>query len=181
MVADPIAEKVLHLRHNALFAQIPEDELRISRDRILKLQEQDVVARFDFNADTAEMNEIRALYPLEGGPGRATATAAQLLLTDLSAAVTTRVRGGYDTHGAQWAADQVVQWYGEKRDQEEHFAYGIDAGFAVRPGYRWTTPRSSAASRGCGRCSRPTAAGAPSTWTTPAGSARSFPSATSAR
>ncbi len=90
----------------AYSGRLPEDELRISRDRILKLQEQDVVARFDFNADTAEMNEIRALYPLEGGPGRATATAAQLLLTDLSAAVTTRVRGGYDTHGAQWAADQ---------------------------------------------------------------------------
>lgn len=90
----------------AYSGRLPEDELRISRDRILKLQEQDVVSRFDFNADTSEMNEIRSLYPLDNGAGRATATAAQLLRTDLSAAVTTRVRGGFDTHRGEWAADQ---------------------------------------------------------------------------
>lgn len=90
----------------AYSGRLPEDELSISRDRILKLQEQDVVARFDFNAETAEMNEIRSLYPLGGGAGRAAATAAQLLRTDLSASVTTRVRGGYDTHGSNWNVDQ---------------------------------------------------------------------------
>ncbi|UCH30651.1 MAG: DUF1501 domain-containing protein [Myxococcales bacterium] len=90
----------------AYSGRLPEDELHISRDRIKRLQQQDVVARFDFNAETAEMDEIRALYPLDNGSGRATATAAQLLLTDLSAAVTTRVRGGYDTHGVEWANDQ---------------------------------------------------------------------------
>jgi len=93
----------------AYSGRLPEDELHISRDRILRLQEQDVVARFDFNAETPEMNEIRALYPLDNGAGRATATAAQLLLTDLSAAVTTRVRGGYDTHGGEWATDQPLR------------------------------------------------------------------------
>ena len=90
----------------AYSGRLPEDELSISRDRILRLQDQDVVGRFDFNADTAEMNQIRALYPLDRGAGRATATAAQLLRTDLSAAVTTRVRGGYDTHGGNWNVDQ---------------------------------------------------------------------------
>ena len=93
----------------AYSGRLPEDELSISRDRILKLQQQDVVARFDFNASTAEMDEIRALYPLNNGAGRATATAAQLLRTDLSAAVTTRVRGGFDTHGNNWAADQPAR------------------------------------------------------------------------
>ena len=93
----------------AYSGRLPEDELHISRDRILKLQEQEVVARFDFNAETPEMNEIRALYPLDNGAGRATATAAQLLRTDLSAAVTTRVRGGYDTHGGEWATDQPLR------------------------------------------------------------------------
>ena len=90
----------------AYSGRLPEDELRISRDRIQRLQQQDVVARFDFNADTAEMNEIRSLYPLDSSTGRSVATAAQLLRTDLSAAVTTRVRGGFDTHGGEWAADQ---------------------------------------------------------------------------
>jgi uncharacterized protein (DUF1501 family) len=90
----------------AYSGRLPEDELRISRDRILKLQQQDVVTRFDFNADTPEMNEIRALYPLNNGTGRATATAAQLLRTELSAAVTTRVRGGFDTHRNEWATAQ---------------------------------------------------------------------------
>ncbi len=90
----------------AYSGRLPEDELSISRDRILRLQQQDVVARFDFNAETPEMNAIRALYPLGNGAGRATATAAQLLKTDLSAAVTTRVRGGYDTHGNEWADQQ---------------------------------------------------------------------------
>lgn len=93
----------------AYSGRLPEDELHISRDRILKLQQQDVVARFDFNAETAEMDEIRALYPLDNGAGRATATAAQLLRTDLSAAVTARVRGGYDTHGGEWATDQPLR------------------------------------------------------------------------
>ena len=93
----------------AYSGRLPEDELHISRDRILRLQEQDVVARFDFNADTAEMNAIRALYPLDNGAGRAAATAAQLLKTDLSAAVTTRVRGGFDTHGGQWSTDQPAR------------------------------------------------------------------------
>ena len=90
----------------AYSGRLPEDELRISRDRIQKLQEQDVVARFDFDAATPEMDEIRSLYPLNNGAGRAVATAAQLLRTDLSAAVTTRVSGGFDTHGGEWAADQ---------------------------------------------------------------------------
>ena len=90
----------------AYSGRLPEDELRISRDRIQKLQEQDVVARFDFDADTAEMAEIRGLYPLNSGTGRSVATAAQLLRTELSAAVTTRVRGGFDTHGGEWATDQ---------------------------------------------------------------------------
>ena len=90
----------------AYSGRLPEDELRISRDRIRKLQEQDVVGRFDFDADTPEMAEIRGLYPLNSGTGRSVATAAQLLRTDLSAAVTTRVRGGFDTHGGEWAADQ---------------------------------------------------------------------------
>lgn len=93
----------------AYSGRLPEDELHISRDRILRLQEQDVVARFDFNADTPEMNAIRALYPLDNGAGRATATAAQLLKTDLSAAVTARVRGGYDTHGGEWSTDQPAR------------------------------------------------------------------------
>ena len=90
----------------AYSGRLPEDELSISRDRILKLQQQEVVSRFDFNAETPEMDEIRALYPLNNGTGRATATAAQLLRTELSTAVTTRVRGGYDTHGGEWAVDQ---------------------------------------------------------------------------
>jgi len=90
----------------AYSGRLPEDELSISRDRIQRLQQQDVVARFDFNADTPEMAEIRSLYPLDDGGGRAAATAAQLLRTDLSAAVTARVRGGFDTHGGEWATDQ---------------------------------------------------------------------------
>lgn len=90
----------------AYSGRLPEDELSISRDRILKLQQQDVVARFDFNGETPEMETIRSLYPLNDGAGRAAATAAQLLRTGLSVAVTTRVRGGYDTHGGEWAADQ---------------------------------------------------------------------------
>ena len=93
----------------AYSGRLPEDELSISRDRILRLQEQDVVARFDFNAETAEMEQLRALYPLGNGAGRATATAAQLLRTDLSTAVTTRVRGGFDTHRGEWATDQPLR------------------------------------------------------------------------
>ncbi len=93
----------------AYSGRLPEDELRISRDRIRKLQEQDVVARFDFNADTAEMNEIRALYPIGESSGLATATAAQLLRTGLSTAVTTRVRGGLDTHRGEWAVQQPTR------------------------------------------------------------------------
>ncbi|MGB5311228.1 MAG: DUF1501 domain-containing protein, partial [Polyangiales bacterium] len=93
----------------AYSGRLPEDELSISRDRILRLQEQDVVARFDFNAETAEMEQLRALYPLDNGAGRATATAAQLLRTDLSTAVTTRVRGGFDTHRGEWATDQPLR------------------------------------------------------------------------
>ncbi|NLS93337.1 MAG: tetratricopeptide repeat protein [Planctomycetaceae bacterium] len=34
---------------------------------------------------------------------------------------------------AQWATDQVRTWYGEKRGQEDHFAYGIAAGRALVP------------------------------------------------
>jgi uncharacterized protein (DUF1501 family) len=90
----------------AYSGRLPEDELRISRDRIKRLQQQDIVARFDFNAETPEMDEIRSLYPINSNTGRSVATAAQLLRTDLSTAVTARVRGGFDTHGAQWAVDQ---------------------------------------------------------------------------
>ena len=90
----------------AYSGRLPEDELRISRDRIRRLQDQNVVARFDFNADTPEMNEMRALYPLDSNPGRSVATAAQLLRTGLSTAVTTRVQGGFDTHGNEWAQNQ---------------------------------------------------------------------------
>jgi hypothetical protein len=90
----------------AYSGRLPEDELRISRDRIQRLQQEDVVARFDFNADTPEMDEIRALYPIDTGTGRSVATAAQLLRTELSTAVTARVRGGFDTHGGEWAVDQ---------------------------------------------------------------------------
>jgi uncharacterized protein (DUF1501 family) len=93
----------------AYSGRLPEDELSISRDRILKLQQQDVVSRFDFNAETPEMQEIRALYPIGSGSGRAAATAAQLLRTDLSASVSTRVRGGYDTHGGEWNVDQPAR------------------------------------------------------------------------
>ena len=35
---------------------------------------------------------------------------------------------------AQWAVDQVKAWYGEKRNDPEHFAYGIAAGRDVAPG-----------------------------------------------
>ncbi|MFW2387304.1 MAG: DUF1501 domain-containing protein [Polyangiales bacterium] len=90
----------------AYSGRLPEDELRISRDRIKKLQDQGVVSRFDFNADTAEMNEIRALYPLGDGTGRSAATAAQLLRTGLSTSVTARVRGGFDTHNGEWSTQQ---------------------------------------------------------------------------
>jgi hypothetical protein len=90
----------------AYSGRLPEDELSISRDRIQKLQQQDVVARFDFNAGTPEMAEIQSLYPLDSSAGRSAATAAQLLRTELSTAVTARVRGGFDTHGGEWAADQ---------------------------------------------------------------------------
>ncbi len=34
---------------------------------------------------------------------------------------------------AQWAADQVRAWYGEKKNQEEHFAYGIAAARELKP------------------------------------------------
>ena len=93
----------------AYSGRLPEDELSISRDRILKLQQQDVVARFDFNAETAEMQEIRSLYPINNGSGRAAATAAQLLKTDLSASVTTRIRGGFDTHRNDWNVEQPAR------------------------------------------------------------------------
>ncbi len=93
----------------AYSGRLPEDELRISRDRIRKLQEQNVVARFDFDADTAEMSEIRSLYPLNDSSGRSVATAAQLLRTELSTAVTTRVSGGFDTHNGNWAVDQPAR------------------------------------------------------------------------
>jgi hypothetical protein len=93
----------------AYSGRLPEDELSISRDRIKKLQAQDVVARFDFNADTSEMNEIRSLYPIGQSTGLATATAAQLLRTELSTAVTTRVRGGFDTHRGEWALQQPAR------------------------------------------------------------------------
>jgi hypothetical protein len=90
----------------AYSGRLPADELGISRSRIKQLQQQDVVGRFDFDAETAEMNEIRSLYPLNNGAGRSAATAAQLLRTGLSTAVTARVRGGFDTHGGEWANDQ---------------------------------------------------------------------------
>ena len=35
---------------------------------------------------------------------------------------------------AQWAVDQVRTWYGEKRNETEHFAHGIAAGREVAPG-----------------------------------------------
>jgi tetratricopeptide (TPR) repeat protein len=35
---------------------------------------------------------------------------------------------------AQWATDQVRTWYGEKRNEPEHFAYGIAAGREAAPG-----------------------------------------------
>lgn len=90
----------------AYSGRLPADELGISRSRIKQLQQQDVVARFDFDAETAEMAEVRSLYPLNNGAGRTAATAAQLLRTGLSTAVTARVRGGFDTHGGEWANDQ---------------------------------------------------------------------------
>ena len=39
----------------AYSGRLPEDELRISRDRIRRLQEQDVVGRFNFTADTPDL------------------------------------------------------------------------------------------------------------------------------
>ncbi len=35
---------------------------------------------------------------------------------------------------AQWAATQVRTWYGEKRNPDEHFAYGVAAGRETAPG-----------------------------------------------
>lgn len=34
----------------------------------------------------------------------------------------------HDDHDAQWAADHVVEWYGEKRRNTPHYAHAIDAG-----------------------------------------------------
>lgn len=114
---DALGEGVEDLLHQALedayscvspaySGRLPEDELRISRDRIKKLQEQEVVSRFDFDAGTAEMNQIRALYPLDDNSGRSAATAAQLLRTELSTSVTARISGGFDTHRNEWAVQQ---------------------------------------------------------------------------
>jgi hypothetical protein len=86
--------------------RLPEDQMQLSRDRLKRIQDQDLISRFDFGGGSEEMQNIRTLYNVNDGAGEAAATAAQLLRTDLSTAVTARLSGGFDTHGNNWSFDQ---------------------------------------------------------------------------
>ncbi|MDH3625452.1 MAG: DUF1501 domain-containing protein [Myxococcales bacterium] len=86
--------------------RLPEDQMQLSRDRLKRIQDQDLISRFDLRGGSEEAQNIQALYNVNDGAGEAAATAAQLLRTDLSTAVTARLSGGFDTHGNNWANDQ---------------------------------------------------------------------------
>lgn len=86
--------------------RLPEDQMQLSRDRLKRIQDQDLISRFDLRGGSEEMQNIQALYNINDGAGEAAATAAQLLRTDLSTAVTARLSGGFDTHGNNWSFDQ---------------------------------------------------------------------------
>jgi len=86
--------------------RLPEDQMQLSRDRLKRIQDQNLISRFDLRGDSEEAQAIRALYNINDGAGEAAATAAQLLRTDLSTAVTARLSGGFDTHGNNWSFDQ---------------------------------------------------------------------------
>lgn len=86
--------------------RLPADQLELSRDRLKRLQEQDLLSRFNFNGGSEEMSNIRSLYETNRGEGRNAATAAQLLRTGLSNAVTARLSGGFDTHNNSWSTSQ---------------------------------------------------------------------------
>lgn len=86
--------------------RLPEDQMQLSRDRLKRIQDQDLISRFDLRGGSEEMQNIQSLYNINDSAGEAAATAAQLLRTDLSTAVTARLSGGFDTHGNNWAFDQ---------------------------------------------------------------------------
>lgn len=86
--------------------RLPEDQMVLSRDRLKRIQDQDLISRFDLRGGSEEAQQIQALYNVNDGAGEAAATAAQLLRTDLSTAVTARLSGGFDTHGNEWAFNQ---------------------------------------------------------------------------
>lgn len=86
--------------------RLPQDQLELSRDRLKRIQDQNLNSRFDFRGGGEEMNAIRNLYNVNDGAGEAAATAAQLLRTELSSAVTAQLSGGFDTHGNNWSFQQ---------------------------------------------------------------------------
>lgn len=89
--------------------RLPQDQLELSRDRLKRIQDQDLGRRFDFYSGGAEMDAIRSLYNINDRAGEAAATAAQLLRTELSAAVTAELSGGFDTHDGRWSTRQPEQ------------------------------------------------------------------------
>lgn len=87
--------------------RLPSDQLELNRDRLKRLQEQNLVDRFNFNGGDEEMSHIRSLYDTGRTEGRNAATAAQMLRTGLSTSVSVRLGGGFDTHGNEWANNQT--------------------------------------------------------------------------
>ena len=86
--------------------RLPADQLELSRDRLKRLQGQDLLSRFNFGGGSEEMSRIRSLYDTNRSEGRNAATAAQMLRTGLSTSVSVRLSGGFDTHGNNWSNDQ---------------------------------------------------------------------------
>ncbi|MEM8608685.1 MAG: DUF1501 domain-containing protein [Myxococcota bacterium] len=86
--------------------RLPEDQMVLSRDRLKRIQDQNLIDRFDLRGGSEEAQNIQSIYNVNDNAGEAAATAAQLLRTDLSTAVTVRLLGGFDTHGNDWSFNQ---------------------------------------------------------------------------
>jgi hypothetical protein len=90
----------------------PADEQLLSRDRLRRLETEGFASRFDFDADTTAMRDVRARYGFttvaSNTPGVRAATAMQLLRTGLARAVSVRLQEGLDTH-SNWGEIHPVR------------------------------------------------------------------------
>ncbi|MDQ3031469.1 MAG: DUF1501 domain-containing protein [Myxococcota bacterium] len=90
----------------------PADEQLLSRERLRRLEAEGFASRFDFDASTTAMQDIRARYGFtsvaSNTPGVRAATAMQLLRSGLANAVSVRIQDGLDSH-ANWGEIHPVR------------------------------------------------------------------------